>query len=760
MNEDVKKLREVTIENKFQAMEKYISHLTSKGFGSKNIYEKKFKFDFEKYVNEDVEIDWKSEFPNRFKSELKDGFFIRQIDFIDVLSYPKATEHDVQKIILENNISPHLDENGNPHKPKSQTDLESMRNKRKFSCYGIDKEVWFHFQQEGFIFDDLPDIPRRSLCIPFEPGMNGAWAPNGYGKSFIFGTVFQTLRRSFSKGAPVESFERFLTEISALTNQKPEHEVPIFSSVSQPTTPLIPFRQIAIGFDNHLNSDASFAVLIDVQFDEAASVESYSLSLDMGWSPGQTADYDEAVNIPRWIVLSESSTLSTSKFTGPSYVERIRNLLNANTWELVALTLFTQFHLTYVEIPKLAYNANMFGEIKQYVKDAVSDLIRYKPAEFCSWPLPAEVQALIYQELQEEICVSIGYNTEIEEISESEKVLQIQNMIQWCFSGEAFKEAVHLFLNRPNVKGEFHEYPGSLSAKNFVHKEMGWEDADAKNKGSALMDMYEDVHDYLTNKIGDTLYLCDAFVEDDIAKEPLSRDYLEPILGREWESIKDSLLDTSLGRAVLNDQGLNLTYYEYIKDTMKDNNRSTGQNGSLEELLHLVSINMLEIIERIEAAVSKKKIIDFERSLNSVISTDGPWGIKLRLMNWGSNLGTVEPLILHQAEDENQRVSWSQLSFGQKSELIIEGVLAKEQQESRSSDYQRCLVIDEPEAGRSEHWTNELIHKLSLRGSKNENGEKNSVLLLSHRGLLLSEVFHQRGYNVMHYVDIDDAEEE
>ena len=154
MNEDGKKLLEVSIENKFQAMEKYISYVTGKEFRSDKIYEKKIKIDFEKYVKEHVEIDWKSEFPKRFKSELKDGFFIQQIDFIDVLSYPKATEHDVQKIILENNISPHLDENGNPHKPKSQTDLESMRNKRKFSCYGIDKEVWFHFQQEGFNFDD------------------------------------------------------------------------------------------------------------------------------------------------------------------------------------------------------------------------------------------------------------------------------------------------------------------------------------------------------------------------------------------------------------------------------------------------------------------------------------------------------------------------------------------------------------------------------------------------------------------------------
>ena len=105
-------------------------------------------------------------------------------------------------------------------------------------------------------------------------------------------------------------------------------------------------------------------------------------------------------------------------------------------------------------------------------------------------------------------------------------------------------------------------------------------------------------------------------------------------------------------------------------------------------------------------------------------------------------------------------MSWSQLSFGQKSELIIEGVLAKEQQESMDGKTLRCLVIDEPEAGRSEHWTNELILKLLGRIENNKATHKNSILLLSHRGLLLNEVFNEQGYHIMHYIDMNDSEEE
>lgn len=771
MNVDEEKLQQVATEMKFKTLEKYIKHFSSSG-QSRKVFEKKIKFDFEKYANQDVEIDWKNEFPKRFNPELKEGFFIQQIDFIDVLSNPKATEDDVKKIILENNLTPHLDENGAPLKVKSQSDLESMHNRRKFSGYGIDKDVWFNFQTEGFIFDDLPDIPRRSLCIPFEPGMNGAWAPNGYGKSFIFGTVFQTLRRSFAKGAPVESFERFLTEISALTNQTPEREVPTFSTNPQPTKPLIPFRQIALGIGNQLDSNASFAVLIDVQFDDAASVESYSLSLDMGWSPSQIEDNEESVNIPQWIILNESSTLGSSKFTGPTDVDRIRNLLNANRWELVAMSLFTQFHLTYVEIPKLAYNANMFGEIKQYIKEAVSDMIQFKPAEFCSWPYSAEIQAQIFHELQEEIKMSIIYIAAIEEDSDSQTSI-IKNMYEWFASGEGFKEAVYHFLNasKENYKGAVKHTPlveGPIEVKSLGDNsatEMSailchsprWGDIKTGYNRSVLMDMYEDVHDYLTNKIGDTLYLTNTMVESSFeSEEPPSKKDQESMSYREREAVRSALLGTSIGRGIINNQ-VQKSNYLFIKREMES---SQNQKGSMEELLPLVEANVHLIAERMELALSKATILDFERSLNSVISSGGPWGVKARLMNWGSNHGATDSFILHQTGDENQRVSWSQLSFGQKSELIIEAVLAKEQQESRSNEYQRCLVIDEPEAGRSEHWTNELIHKLSVHGSKKENSERNSVLLLSHRGLLLSEVFHERGYHVMHYVDIDNSEEE
>ena len=261
------------------------------------------------------------------------------------------------------------------------------------------------------------------------------------------------------------------------------------------------------------------------------------------------------------------------------------------------------------------------------------------------------------------------------------------------------------------------------------------------DESSTLSEQYEDLRDYLTNGIGNTLYLTKAFDEPEFEGE---HSYAK---GLSWNLIDRGRIHTS--------------NYEYLKLMMeKIDDSSEWVGGGLDEILPLVEANIPLIIERLEVAISKANIVNLEQSLNSIICSDGPWGVKARLMNWGSNLGAAEPLILHQAGDENQRVSWSQLSFGQKSELIIEGVLAKERQESMDGESLRCLVIDEPEAGRSEHWTNELILKLRARIENDSTTHKNSILLLSHRGLLLNEVFSERGYHVMHYIDMNDSEEE
>ena len=451
-NTDPDKQRKISNMDKMDYLssfyERYDSHKKEFQYQKKLLSRKTFHVDFEKYLSEKEDLDWPSAFPKRFNTELRHQYYIRQIDFVDVLSNPKPNEDDLKKILIENNITPYLDGNEEPIKTQTKTDLESKQNTIKMACYGIDKSLWYSFEQEGFNFDDLPDVPRRSLCIPFDPGMNGAWAPNGYGKSFVFGTVFQTLRRSFIEGSPIDSFEGFLREVTALTNQSSEQDVPSFSRNTAPAKPLIPFRQIAIGFDNHLNSDASFAVLIELEFDNAAAVESYSLSLDMSWSPGRTTDLEESVNIPEWIVHRESSTMGSSKFTGPTDVNRIRNFLDPNRWELVALNLFTQFHLTYVEIPKLAYNQNMYGELKEYIQDAVSGMIRDKPVEFNTWPYSGEIQGEIYEQLVEVLSASIIASVAfVEKEKRPEDDSEFTNMIEWLFTTESLKQAVHLYLN-------------------------------------------------------------------------------------------------------------------------------------------------------------------------------------------------------------------------------------------------------------------------------------------------------------------------
>jgi hypothetical protein len=101
---------------------------------------------------------------------------------------------------------------------------------------------------------------------------------------------------------------------------------------------------------------------------------------------------------------------------------------------------------------------------------------------------------------------------------------------------------------------------------------------------------------------------------------------------------------------------------------------------------------------------------------------------------------------------------WAHLSFGQRNDLILTSTLAQYQHCYNTSNTkdQVVLVIDEPEAGRSESWVNQLMHKLSTHISTHP------ILVLSHRGMVLESINSSGEYQIMHTVrpDLDEVDEE
>ena len=105
------------------------------------------------------------------------------------------------------------------------------------------------------------------------------------------------------------------------------------------------------------------------------------------------------------------------------------------------------------------------------------------------------------------------------------------------------------------------------------------------------------------------------------------------------------------------------------------------------------------------------------------------------------------------------------LSFGQKSTILTELYLGtfedlsqSEEDDELNSDNRYCLIIDEPEVGRSEYSIDLLIKRLKSSKNIHDNEMQNSVVVLSHRNKLLKQVSGK--YHLLQPVDIGYQTEE
>ena len=78
--------------------------------------------------------------------------------------------------------------------------------------------------------------------------------------------------------------------------------------------------------------------------------------------------------------------------------------------------------------------------------------------------------------------------------------------------------------------------------------------------------------------------------------------------------------------------------------------------------------------------------------------------------------------------------------------ILEEGI----NQNEPKSPLQRCLIIDEPEAGKAEAWVSQLIEDLQQHHFKLNTRQRSSVLILSHRGVVLDSISEDGSYALMH----------
>lgn len=151
------------------------------------------------------------------------------------------------------------------------------------------------------------------------------------------------------------------------------------------------------------------------------------------------------------------------------------------------------------------------------------------------------------------------------------------------------------------------------------------------------------------------------------------------------------------------------------------------------------------------------------QSINQNLNTENdPWGVR------GEFIRQEEPsksrFVFRPATRPSDEIPPEILSFGMRSEVVLQIVLARFLdglgRHSPSDRSRRVLIIDESEVGRSEYWTHLLIERLNLLERELLGRERATILVISHRGLVLEEARLDGEYNILHPVPLMRVDDE
>ncbi|MBT04174.1 MAG: hypothetical protein CMA92_00150 [Euryarchaeota archaeon] len=185
------------------------------------------------------------------------------------------------------------------------------------------------------------------------------------------------------------------------------------------------------------------------------------------------------------------------------------------------------------------------------------------------------------------------------------------------------------------------------------------------------------------------------------------------------------------------------------------------------------SLELIQTMKRINKSKNRqfgkrREVYDFissiEERFNSVIKgTGSPWDIEVKLIDWRAEKNRNIFMFRYRGSNESNqhRASWDTLSFGQKSNFILHSALILEEflnDEEAEWPVQRCTVVDEPEAGKAESWISELINNLNESHNRLHKRKRSSVMILSHRGIILDSISEDGTYSLLHHPELDEEE--
>ena len=622
------------------------------------------------------------------------------------------------------------------------------------------------------VFYDLLAVPGREnfvdssvdshISIPLAPGSNPAWAPNGYGKTFAFKLLSKLFHPSDFSRADIglgdfwlgnfldecynEVFEPTLgATIEDLRKTDPTTAAKAESWSREGSQRMVPFKQMLARF-NSFDGDGNLEDVLD-------------LWIEPDWSPGRgcrsrLCSYrkmisDNAGNIEDEMVRGmPNERMRRKEWTeihrGRSDPGSYSPIDSDGGWSGITDFLTDDGDLEILQhLEDLAPNS-----IKGVLRGAVASRgMGGSEKDQCLPVIPDRSRLVdLWEEPERE---NMGYHPDL-----VLNWLECEEMLS-SFSPEedfTFTRTYEFMEILRKTQIRYVEVPKAVS-------DDGLEGAQRLISGMLGELGYDGAIEQITD--------WDWKSEMDQISSELNRKFAE--LGLEGEELDKLVEEWNELQSMVEDSSptsmRNLEEREKFHEALE-------KNFDFDEALAKFSIDQSDFISKLLEGVEKSVMpvrtregedleLDITNRINQILvasDVDNPWARKMQINGgrmtfrkpWGG--GT---------EDGGYPVREETLSFGQKSAITTECWLAwienNDIDDIIDSGIRRCLVLDEPEAGRSEFWMRLLADRIVDADDEIAGVRDKTLVVMSHREELLRRISEGGNFHVMQPADVRPA---
>lgn len=696
-------------------------------------------------------------------------------------------------------------------------------------------------------------VPLRSIRVPLQSGMLMAWAPNGYGKTYMFEHLLSTIPKGYERG-----FERYLDYINALRAGLSETR-----ASSANITTIYPFHAMGLRLCSSLGKVVD--VLLFLPGTESLESDLQVVQFYLSERP-----QDAVPTSDEW-VYCPGRAWTKGDIDGKGYVKKDEPAFVVRE----ALNQWGNINVDYIETPKLGSKDDFYLSLVKMIEEplyrdqSVHRLTMYHPQlqagtnpfngwggmwrsfdirlqgvheHFNEFELPSE-EGLSIELILEDICDRMTFFTdslciglidfEIEQTRINQLVERFitrlpQTVAFYDKQDTLMEQIVYLRNLQPkfnnllftwsdfNREARLESYDTMLEAVEKLYK--------SEHENKLLTKLYEmmlvlrlsyvselthvglatkeDIEEFIARcKSANSRYVdfrialvrhMHGFDDGDHAKE------VKSILESEFDEYKMSDIEYNIKQA----------WPWMIRGALVPGSHRLDDKEEMDWRFNIRE-NFWQRSRRGFSEVSQKFLDKLNGDLDLWDSTTGWWDffptfkphhgnplVALLLMNeninpqnsaWGvevylnsqHELGErppVEkdeqekkfypPIRFHRQGDINDIIQPESLSFGMRSELILQLALFKFTVENRVQRVPKrqskrtishtpaynLLILDESEVGRSEYWTQLLIDRFRRLEFQIHGAERAQVLVVSHRGLVLEDSTASSEHVVMHRV--------